>query len=62
MDGNIWIFWESIFSCWPITEPPDDGTGDKLEEGEDGAEEATKQHRVELHRGAHTSAEPVHLD
>ena len=46
----------------PVAEAADDGAGEELEEGEDGAEEAAEQDGVELGGRAHAAAEPVHLD
>ena len=46
----------------PGAEAADDGAGEELEEGEDGAEETAEQDGVELCGRAHAAAEPVHLD
>ena len=46
----------------PVAEAADDGAGEELEEGEDGAEETAEEDGVELCGRAHAAAEPVHLD
>ena len=54
------------FDFWlppePVAEAADDGAGEELEEGEDGAEETAEEDGVELCGRAHAAAEPVHLD
>ena len=46
----------------PVTQTSNDGAGQELEEGEDGAQEASKENCVELHRGSNTAPKPVNLD
>ena len=49
------------FPSEPVTETSNDGTGDELEEGEERAEEASKQYVVKLSRSSHQTSEQVNL-
>ena len=46
---------------WPVADAANDGAGEELEEGEDGAEESAKEDSVEGGGGAHQAAEQLHL-
>ena len=49
------------FPSKPVTETSNDGTGDELEEGEEGAEESSEQDVVKLSRSTNQTSEQINL-
>ena len=49
------------FPAEPVTETSNDGTGDELEEGEEGAEKSPEQDVVKVSRSSNKTSEQVNL-